>query len=86
MDIESDRPIDRIGLVPAVLATAHTRKFHPALSARSSPAGYLHTPASSVSSASPTPPQALTVSENDRLRNIIIPTRCLSDPEGGTYS
>ena len=42
------------------------------LSARSSPAGYLFTPASSVSSASLTPPQALAISETDRLRNIII--------------
>jgi len=38
------------------------------LSARSSPKAYLLTPASSVSSASPTPPQALAVCENDRLR------------------
>lgn len=43
------------------------------LSARSSPAGYLHTPASSVSSASPTPPQALDICEHDRRNNIISP-------------
>ena len=42
----------------------------PTVSAHSSPTGYLHTPTSSVSSASPTPPQVLTVSENDRLQNI----------------
>ena len=42
------------------------------LSACSSPAGYLHTPASSVTSASPTPPQALTICKNDCLQNAII--------------
>jgi hypothetical protein len=42
------------------------------LSARSSPAGYLHILASSVSSASPTPPQALAICETDHLHNIII--------------
>jgi hypothetical protein len=42
------------------------------MSARSSPAPYLHTPASSVSSVSPTPPQALAVCETDRLRYAII--------------
>lgn len=49
------------------------------LSARSSPAGYLHTPASSVSSASPTPPQALPVCDIDRLRNAFI-TPVVSQP------
>jgi hypothetical protein len=42
------------------------------LSARSSPAAYLLTPASSVSSASPTPPQALALCENDRLRHAML--------------
>jgi hypothetical protein len=45
------------------------------LSACSSPASYLHTPALYVSSASPTPPQALTVSDNDRLRNTPLITK-----------
>jgi hypothetical protein len=62
------------GAPPATRTRARWQPYNAiqSLSARSSPAGYLHTPASSVSSASPTPPQALTVSENDRLRNIII--------------
>jgi hypothetical protein len=38
-----------------------------------SPSGYVHTPASSVSSAFPTAPQMLAVSENDRLRNLTHP-------------
>jgi len=62
------------GAPPATRTRARWQPYNAiqSLSARFSPAGYLHTPASSVSSASLTPPQALTASENDRLRNIII--------------
>ena len=59
---------------PATHTQAHWQPHNAiqSLSARSSPAGYLHTPASSVSSASLTPHQALTVSDNNHLQNIII--------------
>lgn len=42
-------------------------------SARSSPITYLHTPASSVVSASPTPPQALNLCEDDQRITALTP-------------
>ena len=42
------------------------------MSALSSPTGYLHTPASSVTSVSLTLPQMLIVCGNDHLRNTVI--------------
>lgn len=57
---------------PATRTRARWQPYNSLQSARSSPAAYL-TPASSVVSASPTPPQTLTSCDNDRFRNVVPP-------------
>jgi hypothetical protein len=58
---------------PATQTQAHWQPYNAiqCLSAHSSPTGYLHAPASSVSSASPTPPQVLTVFKTLQLPHLL---------------
>lgn len=57
---------------------ARWQPYNSIQSTRSSPAAYL-TPASFVTSASPTPPQALTSCNNDRFRNAVPPPFSVPD-------